>query len=260
MYKKKAVFFKKSIMIFLCIVPLFLTGCSKIPGFGASKKVLFVGNSYTMSALMPNVFAELAKSGGHNVEIEVAADKGGTFAAYAVSAAVRDAMQSSKWDFVVLQEQTQIPSSPYHRTAKMYPAARKLVQQVRSIGAIPVFYQTSGNRNGWPENGQQGYEAMQLEIIDGYSEIAQELNVQVAPVGHAWYIAMKNIPQFNPWLDGRHPNKQGAYLAACIFYATLFRESPEEANYKANLPTDLAKELQNIAADSVLQNLQKWNL
>ncbi|MFH0782353.1 MAG: DUF4886 domain-containing protein [Pseudomonadota bacterium] len=255
------IFFKKTeIVIICCIMFLSLTGCDFISGFCSSKRVLFIGNSYTATAGIPNVFAELAKSGGHKVEVGIGADKGGSFAAYAQSAAVQTTMKSSRWDFVVLQEQSQIPSNVHLRSSKMYPPARELVRQIRSIGATPIFFQTSGNRNGWPENGLPKYENMQLEIIQGYSEIAEELGVPVAPVGHAWFVAMKSIPQFNPWVDDRHPNEQGAYLAACIFYATLFRESPEGAKYTANLSNDLAMELQKIAADAVLQNLQKWNL
>lgn len=259
--KKYSAFFKKSEMVVVCCIMLLaLAGCDIIPGFGSSKRVLFIGNSYTNTANIPTVFAELAASGGHKAEVGIGADKGGSFAAYAQSVAVRETMQSSKWDFVVLQEQSQLPSNASLRPSTMYPPARELVRQIRSIGATPVFFQTSGNRNGWPENGLPGYENMQLEIIQGYSEIAQELQVPVAPLGYAWSVAMKNIPQLNPWMDDRHPNEQGAYLAACIFYATLFRESPEGVRYTANLPKYLAKKLQIIAADAVLQNLQRWNL
>lgn len=244
-------------MILFCVALLaLLPGCDLIPGFG-SARVLFIGNSYTTTAGIPNVFAELAKSGGHKVEIGLGADKGGSFAAYAHSTMVRETMQSAKWNYVVLQEQSQIPANPHLRTSQMYPAARQLVQQIRSIGATPVFFQTSGNRNGWPENHLPDYESMQLEIIQGYSEIARELEVTLAPVGQAWLAAMKNIPQLNPWVDDRHPNEQGAYLAACVFYAALFHESPEGAEYTANLPKDLAKELQKLAADTVLRNLEK---
>ncbi len=128
------------------------------------------------------------------------------------------------------------------------------------MNSIPVFFQTSGNRNGWPETGLLGYENMQLEIVQGYSEIAAELQVPVAPVGHAWFVAMKNNPRLNLWVDDRHPNEQGAYLAACIFYAVIFREDPSKLDYMANLPKDIGKELHKTAADTVLQNLQKWNL
>lgn len=166
-------------------------------------------------------------------------------------------MQSAKWDFVVLQEQSQIPANPLLRNSKMYPGARKLVEQIRSLGATPIFFQTSGNRNGWPENGLANYESMQLEIIRGYSEIAHELNVSVAPVGEAWRLAMSKGRQFDLWVDDRHPNEQGGYLAACILYATIFHSSPVKAQYTGSLPSDLAQELKKIAANSAGQDFAK---
>ena len=244
----------------LVFLVLFLqSGCDIWSGLGPSKKILFVGNSYTNSGV-PSAFAELAGSGGHKVEIGLGSDKRGNFAAYAQSVAVAETMQSAKWDYVVLQEQSQLPASSHLRSSAMYPAARELVRQVRAIGATPVFFQTSGHRNGWPEGGLAGYENMQLEIIQGYAAIGKELQVPIAPVGHAWYVAMEHAAQFNPWVDDRHPNDQGAYLAACVFYATLYRESPEGLGYTGNLPKPLAHELQKIAADTVLPDLGKWNL
>ena len=242
----------------LLILLVFLTACNNITSlFQSKKKVLFIGNSYTTTANIPGLFAEIAQSAGHKVEIGVGSDRGGTFEAYSQSSALRDIMQSTKWDFVVLQEQSQIPANPLLRHSKMFPGARKLVEQIRSFGAMPIFFQTSGNRNGWPENGLANYESMQLEIIRGYAEIAQELNVSVAPVGEAWRKALSKEEQFNLWVDDRHPNEQGGYLAACILFATIFHSSPGKAKYTGSLPSDLARELQIIAADYAGQGFTK---
>lgn len=213
-----------------------------------------------MTSMIPDVFKNLAQSAGYDVEVGIAADKGGNFESYASSAAIQSSLHSSKWDIVILQEQTQIPSIPHLRSSKMYPSAKKLIQKIKSIGAIPIFFQTSGNQNGWPENGILGYKNMQLAIIEGYSEISNELGVGVAPVGYSWYIAMDNSLNLELWKDDRHPNENGAYLAACTIYATVFRESSEGLNYSSNLPKNIANTLQSIGSTSVLDNLAKWNL
>jgi hypothetical protein len=251
------VFRKNLVLIILGIQLLLLTSCDMIPNLGETKKILFIGNSYTMTSSIPGVFSKLAKSKGKNIEVEIAASKGGDFFSHVMSASVDNMLQSQKWDYIILQEQTQIPASPYYRDSKMYPAARKLVAKIRSLGAEAVFFQTSGNRNGWPEGGQDNYKSMQQEIINGYSQIANELNVPVAPVGQAWQAAMDKISGVNLWLDGRHPSEQGAYLAACVFYAQIFRDSPEGANYIASLPDEFAGQIQQIAADVVLSNISR---
>jgi hypothetical protein len=60
--------------------------------------------------------------------------------------------------------------------------------------------------------------------------------------------------------DGSHPNEKGTYLAACVFYATLYRQSPEGLGYTGSLSEDEALLLQKTAADTVLTEPLRWNL
>lgn len=216
-------------------------------------RVLFIGNSYTYVNDLPNTFAQLARSGGHKVSVGMAAQGGWGLADHAQSPETFDSLHSGRWDFVVLQEQSQIPSVAQFRTQTMYPAARKLVNQVRAVGSTPVFFDTWAHRGGWPENGMQTYQSMQAQIDTGYAGIAAELNVPVVPVGSAWFYAVTEHPELSVWQeDGSHPSEQGTYLAACVFYAFIFQESPEGLKYQANLTKETAQTLQDIAAYSVL--------
>jgi hypothetical protein len=46
-------------------------------------------------------------------------------------------------------------------------------------------------------------------------------------VGFAWLQVRRQYPQQNPWqADGSHPSLQGIYLAACVFYSVIFKQSP----------------------------------
>ena len=183
-----------------------------------------------------------------------------TLTEHAASVKTAETLSAAKWDFVILQEQTQIPSVETFRSGLMYPAARRLVSHIREAGAVPMFFQTSAARHGWPENGLNDYLSMQAQINLGYATIAGELDAPVAPVGQAWQMSMQERPQLNLWQDGKHPNVQGAYLAACVFYAAIFKESPEGLDYHASLSQETARFLQKIAADAVLKNPAQWNL
>src|SRR5262245_34632504 len=213
-----------ALFVFITSLTLaFQSTAACIGGAGAksSLHILFIGNSYTSVNDLPNVFAQLAKSGGHAVEIGVAAPGGWTLFAHARSAETLNKLKSSKWDVVVLQEQSEVPASEQARVQGMYPAVRSLVRQIQEGGATPILFMTWAHRDGWPESGLTGYEAMQARITEGYLRIAQELGVSVAPVGHAWLIATKEHPDLELWQgDGSHPTDQGSYLAACVFYAT----------------------------------------
>ena len=240
------------------VLILVLCSCSLSTNCGGPQdtsctRVLFIGNSYTFVNDLPNTFATLARSGGHKVEVGMSAQGGWTLAQHTELSETLRLLNSTKWNFVILQEQSQIPSVEAARTQEMFPAARDLVQKVNAMGAAPVFFITWAHRDGFPENGMN-YEGMQDQINYGYTQIAQELHVMAAPVGSAWSIAVKEHPELGLWQeDGSHPTGIGTYLAACVFYAVIFHESPPELSYHADLPKETANILQTVASQIALK-------
>jgi PKD repeat protein len=77
----------------------------------------------------------------------------------------------------------------------------------------------------------------------------------------AWKHTRDQQPALNLYnADGSHPSPTGTYLAACTFYATLYRTSPVGASYTAGLDPTTAATLQAIAASTVLDSLGTWNI
>ena len=240
------------ILLFVLCSCSFTTNCRDIQDTSCTR-VLFIGNSYTFVNDLPNTFAKLAKSGGHKVEVGMSAQGGWSLTDHVGSTETLNLLNSTKWNFVVLQEQSEIPSVPQVRNQEMYPAARELVKKIKNIDAMPIFFITWAHRDGMPENGMNNYESMQRQINYGYMEIAQELNAPIAPVGLAWSIAVKEHPELELWQgDGSHPTEQGTYLAACVFYAVIFHESPDGLTYRASLSRENAKIIQSVASHTVL--------
>jgi hypothetical protein len=207
------------------------------------------------------MFAKLARSGGHRVETGTATHDGSTLADHAGSAGTTTVLTSASWTLVVLQEQSQIPAVDQFRQTQMYPAARTLVAMVRRVGAQPIFFITWAHRDGWPEDGLADYSSMQSAIDDGYLTIAREQHAAVAPVGYAWQTLLGQEASPALWQDdGSHPTDKGTYLAACVFYATIFRESPKGLTYHSSLSDAEASTLQQVAAVTVLGDPAKWGL
>jgi hypothetical protein len=249
-----------------CLILLIVSSCAPLTVCGNSigtdncTHILFIGNSYTSVNDLPATFTKLADSGGHRVDAQMIAPGGQTLAQHAASVDTLDKLNSSKWDYVVLQEQSQISASPSIRNDQMYPAARTLVKKIRDAGATPVLFSTWAHKDGWPENGLNS-EGMQYEINVAYLGIAQELNVPVSPVGEAWFTTSRQHPEIVLWqADGSHPTEEGTYLAAAVFYAVIFRASPEGLNYTSSLSKETAQILQAIAAKTVLTNPLQWHL
>ena len=111
-------------------------GCEAPPASTACTRVFFLGNSYTSVNDLPATFASLAWSGGHRVETSIQAPGGWTLADHAAAQSTADALAASRWNYVVLQEQSEIPSLEYLRQSFMYPAARELAPMIRAAGRL----------------------------------------------------------------------------------------------------------------------------
>ncbi len=224
-------------------------------------RILFIGNSLTFYNDLPGMFADLARSGGHQVEFEMAAPGGWSLSHHAASEATLEKMERQRWDVVVLQERSDIPAIVDQREEQMYPAIRLLESRIRAGGAQTVLFVAWGRRDGLPEAGLGDYAAMQGQIQAGYIEIAKELHTLAAPVGRAWQGAMTQDQNLDLWAyDGIHPNEMGTYLAACVFYSVIFQQSPEGLAYWAQWPVEETQFLQTVAAETVLEGPEHWHL
>ena len=223
-------------------------------------RILFVGNSYTYANALPAMFAQLSASANRLVFTGMVATGAWTLAQHAASEQTLSAIRSTQWDYVVLQEQSQLPSVPVQREAQMYPAAINLAAVAQLAGAKPILYLTWARKGGWPENGMPDFTSMQTEINRGYTQLAQRVGAGVAPVGPAWATVTRDHPEIELWdSDGSHPKPAGTYLAACVFYATIFGVSPRGLPYVPRFVTrDEATVLQSAAAAETVYPTRAW--
>ena len=211
-------------------------------------RVLFLGNSYTYVNDLPAVFRDLARAGGRNVETGMVANGGETLAQHAASPDSLGAIRGSRWQFVVLQEQSEIPALAAAWQTEMFPATETLVASIRSAGATPILLETWAHRDGLPDQGLDDA-AMQAAITQGYRSLGAALGVAVAPAGEAWQTVLRANPTIVLWqADGSHPSPAGTYLAACVLYARIFDASPVGIADTGGLSPDVAQALQ-VAAE-----------
>jgi hypothetical protein len=233
-------------------------GIGAIFGWAVLREKSYVNN-------LPAIFASLARAGHHFVETGLVANPAESFVDHVVSRDALRSLRAARWNVVVLQEQSQIPASERLRETRMYPAARQLVDMVRSAGAQPMFFLTWARRHGWSAEGLVNYASMQSAVEEGYLAIARDLRVAVAPIGYAWSATLSKERHADRhaglWrVDGSHPTERGTYLAACVFFAAVFRETPDGLPYRAGLSVEEADRLQAVASNVVLGDSVKWGL
>lgn len=190
-------------------------------------RILFVGNSYSFK--VPGTLGRLAKASKRKVVVEQVTKGGWTLQKHAAAKETLAKIRSGNWDVVVLQEQSQMPSfSQQQRNKQMLPHAKTLVAEIRKAGAVPVFFQTWGRRDGDKQNStahpNDTFEKMQVRLIAGYRETALASGgALIVPVGERWSKEMKAGKGKRLFAkDGSHPSPAGVELSAEVFYTYFF--------------------------------------
>lgn len=181
----------------------------------APLKVLFIGNSFTARNDLPGLVARLAAARGKVLEHQLISAGGASLRTHWNAGAAGQAIRDGGYDRVVLQEQSTLPVKNARR---MHENVRLFDALIKTAGAQTILYMTWARRNA-PQS--------QQVITDAYRGIGQELTTTVVPVGLAWqrFLAKHDQPVLHD-KDQSHPTLAGSYLAAYVFLAVLFGESP----------------------------------
>jgi len=181
----------------------------------ASLKALFIGNSFTARNDLPGLIAKLAAARGKPIEHRMISAGGASLRTHWNAGEPLKAIQGGRYDHVVLQEQSTLPVK---NAKRMHENVRLFGEAIKAAGARTVLYMTWARQNA-PES--------QQAITDAYTSIGRELGATVVPVGLARqsFLGKHDQPVLHD-KDQSHPTLAGSYLAACVFLAVLFGETP----------------------------------
>lgn len=237
-----------------------------------SIRILFIGNSYTYVNDLPQMVAKISREVGPDERLPLAcsmrAPGGWSLKDHAGSDDTRKAIESRRWDYVVLQDQSAAPSKPTAVVAQgSYPYARKLDSLIHksSPKARVIFYMTWGHKFGTQEPLADyplvdTYEGMQMRLATSYLEMTYQNNAWCAPVGLVW----REVRSERPYLqlndrDASHPSPAGTYLAANVFYSVLLGR-PYQCLFDGGLGSETAEYIQQKAQSFVATQLRLLNI
>jgi hypothetical protein len=253
---------RKGILIF-AFLPLLIIAQQK-------KEVLFIGNSYTYVNDLPNLVKEIALSFGDTLIHDSSTPGGANFNGHSSSAQTLAKINQQQWDYVVLQAQSQeLSFSPFQVASDSYPYAEILVDSIfaNSSCTEPLFFMTWGRKYGDQSNCQFyppvcTYLGMQQRLRESYLDMTFTHNTSCSPVGMAWKKSIEIDSTLNLYSsDNSHPSIYGSYLAACTFYASIFKKSAVGSTYWPNaIDSASAYILQQIGSSTVLDSLGVWNV
>lgn len=234
-----------------------------------SLNVLFLGNSYTAYNNLPQLVSQVAASTGNYVTFNSNTPGGHTFQQHSANSTSLSLIAQGNWDYVVLQEQSQLPSFPISQVqSDVYPFAKKLDSLINASNpcAETVFYNTWGRKNGDATNCANfpplcTYQGMDSLLQLRYGYMADTNNAILSPVAQVWRYIRTNYPGielYNP--DESHPSVAGSYAAACAFYTVLFRKNPLQITFNAGLDSATAANIRLAAKLIAFDNLTDWHV
>jgi endoglucanase len=211
---------------------------------GTLEKVLFIGNSFTYynnslhyhveqlrrntmstKAFAPYNFRAATIAGGYWYEQMANADY---------------LTEGKEWDAVVLQGHS-TEAIDEDKKGIFRDSLKDSRDLLLKRGIKPFLFMTWAYQHK-PE--------MIEQLEPSYKELAATLNVDLVPVGTAFHKSLSLRPELKLHArDGIHPSRAGTYLAACVFYASFYNETPVGLAYDMELPKETSSFLQKIAAD-----------
>jgi hypothetical protein len=233
--------------------------------------VLFIGNSYTSANNLPQLVQNLSTSAGKTLNIDSNMPGGFPLSSHLNDATTFSKISQGNWDYVILQEQSQIPTIEFYRYNDMYPAMtdlKSLIEQYNPCAKI-ITYMTWGRRFGGQQCDPSGtycspvfanFNHMQDSLTSAYLEISEQLNIQCAPVGVTWQNILNDTTLVLHSGDNSHPNIDGSYVAALTIFSSIWKKSSFGLTYTAGLTSQLAQYYQSKSDNTVFNSTTDWNL
>ena len=149
---------------------------------GKDRKILFLGNSYT--AQSAHFIKEVFNRDGGSYDLRFGTPGGKDLHFHLTNPTSQKALHSTKWDFVVIQDQSQKPGLGGPYTQGFHTAAKGLCEAIRKQGGKPCFFMTWGRRDGDKRNARvyPDFITMHGKISSSYEKAAEENGALLAPV------------------------------------------------------------------------------
>ncbi|HUH26242.1 MAG TPA: T9SS type A sorting domain-containing protein [Flavobacterium sp.] len=247
-----------SILFTLCALSFFAQ---------TTKKVLFLGNSYTQYNNLPSLVQQMATS-TNDVLIQDSNTPGGQrLMDHVANQASLTKINANQWDYVVLQEQSQMPAFPLgYVNQNVFPYATQLSDLIKQNHAcsVPLFYTTWGRKNGDSQNCPTQpalctYTGMDDLLQQRYRKMAEDNKGVISPVAQVWRYIRTNHPTIELYSsDESHPSLEGSMAAAYTFYTVIFRKDPTLVTFNSTLQPATATIIKNAVKNIVFNNQENW--
>lgn len=249
--------------------------------------VLFIGNSLTYFHEMPQTVQKMVNETNPNIKIEQIAFPGMSLSDHlsdiitsktenGINARKKEEFEKTqteikivekKWDIIILQTGAVGVLIPEYQEIKINKAISEIKKIVSNPNCKFILFQTWSSKNNYPK--QYCYpsnaidksiekdkccspvlESLEEEtklINESYKLIASKNHLIESNNGEKYFEVRTKYPEIELYEDESHPNENGAFLNACIFYQMLTDKKASDLIYTGDIDAKTAKKLKKIA-------------
>ncbi len=210
-----------------------------------SISIALIGNSKTSygNAKYPKskvsaAFVYLAESTGKKVNVTTIVKGGSTLDFKAKNSPYKEKIEQKSYDYVVLQEQTDVAIGDYTTYTR---GAKNIVKLLQNQDANIYV------RSVWPRQ-NSSYSTNTTKMINNAKQVAKDVNGTLINDAKAFKVAKsEKIPMYIP--DNNHPSTEGAYLSAACIYKHIYNTDVSKIQFYYGISTKRAKRLLEIAQE-----------
>lgn len=212
------------------------------------RRVLFIGNSFTLQHDLPDLFARISQSLGYGVEVTTVAKNGAYLADHAPDRASRiDLISDHDPDIVVLQEHSLAALNP-DESSRSFRAIHDYRFSRKRIVYFAPWPRAEGHKLysqvGMPRSPSEMVDMTERHLNQSMSFDMSLGSKQLARIGKAWLLA-QGISLYAR--DGYHASLEGAWLAALMLVRTMGFTSSAPPYVPDGMSTLTARRLYQIA-------------
>jgi hypothetical protein len=236
-----------------------------------SLSVLFLGNSYTSYNNLPALVKNLSSAASKSLFTDSYTPGGYTIYGHLTDPISLNKIRTGRWDYIIIQEQSQLPTIDYYRYNQMYPSLAEIKDTISLYNpcAKIITYMTWGRRYGGQQCDQSAtycspnfadFNQMQDSLTNAYLQISNLLHIQCAPVGAVWQNVLNDTSLVLHISDNSHPNLDGSYIAACAIFSSIWKQPSFGLASVSGLSNERAHYYQQMADFTLFNGINNWNL
>lgn len=249
--------------------------------------VLFIGNSLTYYYDMPETVQKMVNETNPNIKIEHSTFPGMPLLGHlndiielrtensintrqkqeGETTDTEKKLAEKNWDFVVLQEGTVRLLIPEVREYRVETAIAGIKKRIKNPKCQVIIFKTWPSKDDYPkqycyskwtinhllENDE--YCSPQIENLEqeielinaSYDLVAERNGLLKSENGNKFYKVLIEHPEIELYDDDIHPNENGSFLNACIFYQLFTGKKASGLSYIGNIEPKTARLLKRIA-------------